>query len=357
MTRSSFTRILLGGALAAAACSKPNPLFLDTWGVTDSGGTSEMSATSQTTPPTTPTTATASGVTDDPPTTTTATSSWTTLDPPTTESSDSEVSETTADPPCTPSEFELAPEHDTFLITKADAGNTCNLPMVDEFVGGLCTFLDFGQLGRLSSFSGPDMLEPSIDWLSAYVVRFPRDEQGRLVSPQGPTPLAELEKVDLWIAYSRPPNGDAVDSVTLKLFALPPGAPWVEGPGAGSVCTVGAEVATHYCRQCMGEDLMGKPITCPPEWTWYGGEFSLDSLIPLAEVEVPAPTPDGGTHHFSLDTKWFGADENEGFAVVATGVVAGGTPGAVDPGMIRLHAKEYTDAALRPTLKVQVCSP
>jgi len=214
------------------------------------------------------------------------------------------------------------------------------------FAENYCRFLDFGQQGALSSFFGEDQIDPQQEWLSAYMFRFPRDAEGRLLeSGQGPAiPLTELVKANLRIAYSRTAD-ELADSVTFKLYAIPPGVSWVEGAGEGSPCVEEEAPATFQCSQCAANAACKKD--------WFGGEFDLEKLTFIAEFDGPASTPEGATFDRKLENKWFGEVDNEGFVLVAAGVNGGK---AVKPGMVRLHAKEYAgDAKYRPLLRVEVC--
>lgn len=252
MNRKSFTAILVGGALAGG-CSKPNPLFLDTWDViTDSGSVSQTSAvTLETTtiePPTT---------TSDPPVTTTSSSTS-----PSTITSSSDNTTTTTEPnPTTETtgegfvcdgldddmdgccELTVEVEADTFFSSATDDVN--GWCVVTEPPKPLdCDVLSFGELpsGFLAKDDG---MTTAVNGVTVMALRFPAKD-GQLLSEYGPIPTEHVASVQL--AVKAKYSTDLYDDeMQFALHALAESLSWVEA-GDGSECV--EDMPSFNCREC-----------------------------------------------------------------------------------------------------------
>ncbi|WP_434418677.1 hypothetical protein [Nannocystis pusilla] len=283
MNRKSFTAILLGGALAGG-CSKPNPLFLDTWDViTDSGSVSQTSAvTLETTtiePPTT----------SDPPVTTTSTATSTS-----TITSSSDNTTTTGPNPTTETtgegfvcdgvgvdmegccEVKVLVAADTFLSDATDGVNgECMVTQPPKLID--CVSLSFGEL-KGGFLSKDDGTVSAVEGITVMALQFPT-EDGQLVSEaNGPIPTGSIASLRLEVQaeYNQALYGDQMQ---FSFHALDAGLGWTEG-GSASECADGFPSFT--CRQCgamVGDDCVA--------W-WHDEEMKpvVEVLQPLAVVDT-----------------------------------------------------------------------
>ncbi|MCY0987292.1 hypothetical protein OV203_09170 [Nannocystis sp. ILAH1] len=290
MNRKSFTAILLGGALAGG-CSKPNPLFLDTWDViTDSGSVSQTSAvTLETTtiePPTT---------TSDPPVTTTSSStSPSTI----TSSSDHTTTSTTGPNPTTETtgegfvcdgldddmdgccEVEVIVEADTFL---SDALNFVvpGCPVAPGPMDLDCQFLSFGAAKSGHLLKDDGSVDAAVLGVSMMLLRFPTKD-GQLVSTEGPivTETIKAIRLEVLAKYDDILYGE---QMKFDLHTLDAGLEWVEGGGdAATECVDG--LPSFACRQCGAT----YDADCTAWWGGEPGKSIPEVLQPLGVVDAVA---------------------------------------------------------------------
>ncbi|MCY1008935.1 hypothetical protein OV079_25935 [Nannocystis pusilla] len=355
MNRKSFTAILVGGALAGG-CSKPNPLFLDTWDViTDSGSVSQTSAvTLETTtiePPTT---------TSDPPVTTTSTSTS-----PSTITSSSDNTTTTTEPnPTTETtnegfvcdgvgvdmegccEVKVTVEADTFLSDAFDGVNgECKVS--GEPVPFDCKDLSFGEVESGSLLKDNGMVVSAIVGITMMALRFPTKD-GQLDSDHGPVPTAQIESVQLVLKGEDEANLYG-EPMQFSLHALDADQGWSEG-GKASQCADG--LSSFACRVC------GAVGECTTPWTQEQQQKPLlEVLQPLGVVD--AICGDSGLQ--PIDLASLGSPEEWVPAIVAGSLVVAPKSATFmnekyeelipAPG-IKVHARESGAA---PRLVVRVC--
>lgn len=345
MRHGLFTLAL---AAALAGCSKPNPLFLDTW-----EGLSESATQSGPGPTTVDATVTgSSGDSVEPTSTSTTAPDETTMAHMTGTSAPPTGTTGSSGTGCVSQELDLPPLRDTFVVESTDVGISCTLDGVNgEVYGGTCRELEFGGAPRVSLFRGTDI--DDTERFSAYLLDFQRDGDGRLLHDGEAIPVDAIEQVSLRLAYSDP-GGYGYDAAVVDVYVIPPeimgeAAEWLEGSGVGDPCTEGS---TFNCAQCKA----GKPMECAE--SWFGKkEFSaLADVFKLASVELPITGKDGDTALLKLDPALFGVEPNNGLLVMMQGLVMGmqiltDTP----PGPLRMHAREFPEANLRPGLVVQAC--
>jgi hypothetical protein len=337
-------------ALAAAltACSKPNPLFLDTWEGLSEGGSQ---ITAVTTDDATATASSASSV--DPTSTATTTIDETTTAGPTATSEPPTSTTGSTGQACASQTLELLPPaRDTFVVRATDAGDSCTLDGSNgELFAGKCHLLDFGAVEMLSLFRGDDPID-EIERISAYLIDFPRDGAGQVIHGDV-IPSAQLEQVALRLAYSDPEEY-GFDQANVEVYALPlefdgKQAEWSEGAKAGALCEAGS---TFLCAQCKA----GDKLNCTAPWFGLDAFAVPPAMFMVASAALPISGPNGDTFDIPLDPKLFGEIPHNGFVVVTKAFVKRGqiltnTP----PGPLRMHAREFADANLRPGLVVQAC--
>lgn len=346
-------------ALAAAltACSKPNPLFLDTWGGV-SEGSSQASA--ETTDEPTATTASASSV-DPTATTTTTTVDETTTAGPTATSEPPTGTTSSTGSECTQKDLMIRPANDTFLVRALPSGApVCALYGDEEnFIQSKCADLEFGQQPIMSVFNDLDPADPMMvaERLGVYVLDFARDDEGQLLPDDGEpavVPVEAIEQVFLQLAYSNP-SPDEYDQLIVDLYAIPPeidgmATDWHEGPGKGNICKAGANLA---CQECSPQG----PPACAAKW---GGKAELEIAGTqfIGNFSLPGAGPEGTIVTIPLDRKYFGIEGNRGFVIVPKAIKLGEQQvgEGLKPGRVRMHAEEYEDdAELRPGLVVKAC--
>ncbi|MDC0720789.1 hypothetical protein [Nannocystis bainbridge] len=267
MTRSSFTAILLGGALAGG-CSKPNPLFLDTWDpVTDSSSQSMTSVgpSEPTTldPPVT--------VTGDPPTTTSTTDDITSTvsSDPSTTTGPNPTTETTGEPFLCPGDqldmegccfVDVPVAADTFFSDANDGvGTGCTLSDLPvEYSMLECKHVSFGRAPTVSLFKDNGNIGPAYTGTSVMALRFPLQD-GRLVSKNGPIESEQIESIhlEMWAQYQKNVHSD----LKFAVHVLDASLEWDEGDGDGATgCANG--LASFHCFECGAQVGNG----CAMDW-------------------------------------------------------------------------------------------
>jgi hypothetical protein len=344
MRHGLFTLAL---AAALAACSKPNPLFLDTW-----EGISEGSSQIDTSATTVDATVTASSGSSVDPTSTTTIDETTTADATATSSPPTGTTGSTGHA-CVSQEIDVPPLRDTFVVESTDAGMGCTLDGVngEVFPAGKCRYLEFGGAPRLSLFKGTDIDDS--DRFSAYLLDFPRDDSGQVLDDGEAIPVEALESVSLRLAYSDP-GGYGYKAAVVDLYVFPTDfqgvkGEWLEGSGVGDLCSEGSN---FDCAQCEP----GNPPTCSQKWFGLPAFTVPPAMFKLASVELPITGKDGDTALVELDPALFGSKPNNGFMVVMQGLVDGMQILTDNqPGPLRMHAKEFEDPNFRPALVVKAC--
>jgi len=300
MTRSSFTAVLLGGALAGA-CSKPNPLFLDTWGVvTDSGSNSETTLTAGSIEPTTvepPVTETT-----DPPTTTTSTVT-SSSEVGTSDVTPGTTTETTGDPffcdvdndgCCT---VDIAVEADSFFSDAQDLVGLPGCPLVPDQPPPLdmlpCTHWSFGLAKEMRFFNDDEGKgNEAIIGKNVLALRFPMS--GEQLTYEGEAiPTAQIDSIALvltavidWATYS---------DLTFSIHGIDAGQTWSEGPAPGEMVPCKDGLASFGCRECGAT-----PEDCTAAWA---------ADLPMATFgEVPGPQGQNAGQ-IELDLTTIGAQE------------------------------------------------
>lgn len=241
MHRASFT-VLLAGALAA--CTKPNPLFLDTAGGVSEGGsqvdTGVSSAGSETSA--TPTT----GTSEPPPPTTTEVVTGSGSEPVT-----SSGSESTTEPVCDGTEDlvyvnegPINLTYDAFVYYEPPAGPTgCTLEPEDA----VCTKRNWGAEPKF-------LLGYGVDPMSVRSYMALRFEPSALISAEE---LADIDIVEVTIELSfyfkaMPPGG----VVEFDVYPFLDGGPetvWLEGSGYGEAGEDADGGATFDCSRSSPE--------------------------------------------------------------------------------------------------------
>lgn len=306
MTRSSFTGILLAGALVAG-CSKPNPLFIDTWDVvTDSGSVSEASGTSLTSETTT------TGPID-PPTSTSTTTSVSGSDVGSSEvtvtsSSTTTTTETTGDPFFCALEGDnccdvwIPAAADTFFVDAGDGvGPGCPLGAAPMGYSNVpCRFWNFDKVEQLPIFLDMTGLEPLYikgEGLFALALAM---ENGELVHAESKLTIGwelvqslalELPVTAKWDLYTAP---------KFALYGLPEAALWQEGAGEPGPCAFGG--SSHECRACMPDQPV---LSCAESWAMPGDFESLGDVM-------GGPGVDAGVLEIPLDKDKFMATSSRG---------------------------------------------
>lgn len=301
MNRKSFTAILLGGALAGA-CSKPNPLFLDTWDVvTDGGSNSETSLTAGSIEPTTAQ-PTITETTDPPPTTSTSTVTGSS------ETSTSDVTpgtttETTGDPFfCDPDqdgccEVTIEVEADSFFSDAEDQVGELKCPLVPVQQAPLdtlpCARWSFGRAKEMRFFNDDEGKgNEAIIGKNVLALRFPMSGE-QLMHEGEAIPTAQIQSIRLvltavvdWVTYS---------DLMFSIHGIGADQAWNEGDGVDEWVPCADGLASFHCRQC-GEG----PEDCEAGWA---------ADLPMAPFgEVPAPEGDDPSL-LELDLTKIGADE------------------------------------------------
>ncbi|MFZ6181567.1 hypothetical protein [Nannocystis pusilla] len=288
MNRKSFTAILVGGALAGG-CSKPNPLFLDTWDViTDSGSVSQTSAvTLETTtiePPTT---------TSDPPVTTTSTSTS-----PSTITSSSDNTTTTTEPnPTTETtgegfvcdgldvdmegccEVMIEVEADTFFSDAIDGVGMAGCPIAqpEDNPALECRHVSFGSVPEMAVFKDNGVIGAAVIGSAMVALRFPMQDGQLVVEDHGPIPNEQIQSVKLKVEA----NYKQVDFKNLRFTMHGLGVDgWEEGDGQKPVSCVGGLVS-FACLAC-GPVAGGE---CESPWKAMAPSI-LAVLEPLGVVEA-----------------------------------------------------------------------
>ncbi|MBZ5712199.1 hypothetical protein [Nannocystis pusilla] len=361
MTRSSFTAVLLGGALAGA-CSKPNPLFLDTWDVvTDSGSNSETSLTASSLEPTTvdPTLT----ATSEPPTTTTTStvtgsSEVTTSDPTpgTTETTgDSFICDNVDMNGCC--EVVVDVEADTFF-SNAEDGVGVGCPVTDPPPGYemlACEHISFGRVKAAPVFKDVGNIVAAVKNVNMMVLRFPTKD-GQLVSDAGPVPSEQIKAIHL--AVTGEVEWDKYSDLEFAVHGLGADLNWDEGDNLENAAACLDGKASFACREC-GPQLM----TCSGAWA-NGPQPIPQNAAPIGTVEMlPDPDPMKPTAVLPLDLSGFGPATGwipkivSGLALVpssSTYVEPAPADLVLFPGAL-LHARESEEAA--PQLRLKVCKP
>lgn len=339
MTRSSSTLILT--AALAAACSKPNPLFLDTWGELSDGGTSASTLTGE---PMTTTTWPTTGTTEPPPTTgpgTTTTGDVTTGGP-TSEGTTGEPFFCNADMDgCC--EVRLEPEADNFFTDAVDgvAPMEAGCPFVvnppAEYAKLLCSKWSFGRVPSLGLFNDYDgwVFDPNKN-SSVMALRFPMKD-GRLLADGVPIPWEVVELLMIEIAIET--DWGFFSDFVFDLYGLPAELTWTEGDGPGAVPCTGGN-SCYNCRACGAT-----PEECAEPWpaqkpldSWIA-KIEAASAQPFLQMVVPDPQ--------SL------AAAPGGLVLVPTGVTFEGEARSFVPsGTMIANARESTKV---PSLRVKVC--
>lgn len=303
MNRKSFTAILLGGALAGG-CSKPNPLFLDTWDViTDSGSVSQTSAvTLETTtiePPTT----------SDPPVTTTSSSTS-----PSTITSSSDITTTTSTTEPNPTtettgegfvcdgldddmdgccELTVEVEADTFFSDAVDGVGMdgCPIAPLQDNPTLACRHISFGAVLEMAVFKDTGDIEAAVIGANMMALRFPTKD-GQLVSKEnGPIPTGAITSVKLEVVANY--NHDHYADLRFTLLGLGVDG-WVEGAvKAPTSCVDG--LASFACLAC-GQTAGGP---CDPPWPM---KESITPELQKLGVVVADPDQDSGLAPIDLNS-------------------------------------------------------
>lgn len=360
MNRKSFTAILVGGALAGG-CSKPNPLFLDTWDViTDGGSVSQTSAvTLETTtiePPTT---------TSDPPVTTTSSST----SPGTITSSSDNTTTTTEPNPTTETtgegfvcdgigvdmdgccEVKIQVEADTFL-SNADDFVVPGCPTAPGPMDLDCQFLSFGNVKAGYLLHDDGSVDAAVLGVSVMLLRFPTKD-GQLMSSHGPiaTDTVESVRLEVLAEYDDELYGEQMQ---FALHTLDAGYAWAEGDIDGATPCVDG-LPSFACQQC-GPTYDAE---CTSKWIDDPEKSFLDVLQLLGVVDAVATN--GGLKPIDLaplgaPKDWMPALVGGSLVVVPQSAVYKGVPNAElfpAPG-IKIHALEGSSP---PKLVARVCEP
>lgn len=355
MTQRSLTVVLAGALLAA--CSKPNPLFLDTWdGVSDSGSNSETATNptltdppvTTTSTPTTTTPTTVTSTTETPPTTstsTTSTSGVTTEDP--------ETVGTTEDVlPCEPDmegccEVEIGAAADNFFTNAhADVGNSgCPLvpnPEPDQEMLP-CEFWSFGKAPKLQLFNDYEVVWISLTkGASALALRFPT-KNGELVAAGQQIPWALVKSMVLeltveidWAVFS---------DLDFQLLGLPADQTWTEGDDQPEMVPCVDNNSSYRCRAC-GPTILGE---CAGPWDGADPLMALHAVVP----GVQGAGPDKLEIEIA-ETSWL-ANFTGGLVVLPnSSKIDGQAFPQVPSGALFVHARE---SGSPPTLRARVCMP
>ncbi|PCC73073.1 hypothetical protein SAMN02745121_06465 [Nannocystis exedens] len=361
MNRKSFTAILLGGALAGG-CSKPNPLFLDTWDVvTDSGSVSQTSAvTAEPTtiePPTTTTT--------DPPVTTTSSGSITGTSDALTTDEPLPTTETTGDSfLCEAADLDMegcclvdiVVEADTFFSDALDGvAEGCQLsPLPVEYEKLACQHVSFGKAPVVAVFKDDGMSGTAVSGTSMMALRFPT-KNGQLVSQMhGPVATELIKSIELvvWAMY----DPSVYKDLTFAVHALHPDLGWIEGDDGGATACVNGR-ASFACREC-GATVGGE---CPASWGMAPQPIQNDAE-PLGVV---AAVSDGNTGLAPIDleplgapTDWVPQLTGGGLVIVPNSTTYKGEPlpALVPWPGVSIEAREGLSDA-DPRLRARVCKP
>ncbi|MCY1058019.1 hypothetical protein [Nannocystis sp. SCPEA4] len=358
MTRSSFTAILLGGVLAGA-CSKPNPLFLDTWDVvTDSGSNAQTTLTASSLEPTTvdPTLT----ATSDPPTTTTGTAT-SSSDATTTEPTPGTTTETTGEPfvcdgvgvnmeGCC--EVVIDVEADTFF-SNAEDGVGVGCPVTDPPPGYpmlACEHISFGRAKAAPVFKDVGNIVAAVKGVNMMVLRFPTKD-GQLLSDEGPVPSEQIEAIHLVVTGEV--EWDKYSDLKFAVHGLGADLTWEEGDNLEDAAACLDGKASFACRECPSE-LMAE---CPGPWD--GGPQPIpDNAAPIGTVEASQLEMTTGIQ--PLDLSGFG-DPAGWIPKIVSGlalVPSSSTYVDMDPAELVLFpgAKLYARESNKiPQLKLKVC--
>lgn len=359
MTRSSFTAILLGGVLAGA-CSKPNPLFLDTWDVvTDSGSNAQTTLTAGSLEPTTvdPTLT----ATSDPPTTTTSTAT-SSSDATTTEPTPGTTTETTGDvfvcdgvgvdmDDCCTLTVEI--EADTFFSDAID-GVAVGCALAGEPPPGYpmlaCEHVSFGRAATVPLFNDNGQIGGAVTGVSMMVLRF-RTKDGLLLSNAGPVPSEQITEIRAGVAAET--EWGKLNALQFAVHGFDGGLTWVEGDNLVGAAACLDDKASFACRDC-GEEV----TKCDAPW----GNPSKpvpDGVAPIGTVDAVLDAEMPGM--LSLDMTPFGSPA-EWIPKIVGGLVLLPRSSTYDgvpyealvpyPGL-KVHAREAD--VPDPLLKLKVC--
>ncbi|WAS96103.1 hypothetical protein [Nannocystis punicea] len=287
MTRSSFTAILLGGALAGG-CSKPNPLFLDTWDVvTDSGGSQSQTSVGTIEPTTVSPPTTTS--TDPPLTTTSSTSLTSSSDVTTTTTEPNPTTETTGDPfvcdeldmnGCC--EVVVAAEADAFFSDAVDGASGVGCPPAEPPLENKdleCKHISFGSSPAVRVFKDNGEIQAADKGISMMAMRFPTKD-GQLLSQDGPVPTDLIDSVQLELAATY--NQIFYSDLKFTIYALGASG-WMEGDAGQPVSCIKG-LASFACLACG--DVVGQG--CDATWVPMQESTILDVLQTLGVVDAVA---------------------------------------------------------------------
>lgn len=348
MTRRPST-LILAGALAAA-CSKPNPLFLDTLGPTsDTDGPSTTGTNTVTGMPGTTTEPTSAGTTaalttTDPgstgttgTTTSTSTSSSSTSGGPT--------SDATTDAPffCVPNlegccEVRIDAIADSFFTDATDIAMQQECPVVGMKVPK-CARWSFGRAKELTLFNDGDGFM-GLQGVSVMALQFPM-EAGQLVVGGDVIPWSVVNKAVLELSVTT--NWQIYNEFEFRLYWMPESDAWFEGDdGMGPVECFGDD-SSYACRKC-GPD----PVTCEG-WSAVKPIVVANKLDELVAEQGAEPT----LLDLPITTPSSLADAHTGLVVMPFAVKYMGEVQDVVPGhALTVKARE---SETPPALRLWVC--
>ena len=344
MNRASYT-LLLAGALSA--CTKPNPLFLDTvGGVSEGGSQADTEGTSGGVDTATTTTTgiepmTSAGVTG------MVTSDSVTTAGPTSGSSGA--------PACTPMEplvlqntemFDVS--IDTFLVREPPLGPGCTLSGDPDMPG--CALRNWGAADYmpLAYGAGPD------EQVRAFLaLRFDRAMLPTIEDlPDEDITNIELELV---FSYNGAAQGTKTDIVAAPFNLVPPSEMWAEGVGYGDpLAEVGG--ASFACVRWDGVCI---PWTVNPNNVFDGPLLGVQdpigtfSVVQTGEVHIPVTMTTSLTTAMLIDL--FLGDRSQPVAESAGPGVLIAPAGPMLYDFLGVKASEVSDKTLAPKLIISRC--
>lgn len=341
-------------ALAALipACSKPNPLFLDTWEGLSEGAT-QISGETTSDPPTTSSSTLPTTSTSEPNETTTTTTTTTGETTETTVGSSGPVETTGEMKLCEPDGMgcctigipAIADNFFTDAVDLVKQGCTLageELTQAEKMLS--CSVWSFGKVPQLQIFNDPNGNGQfaTLKHLSVMALRFPVDG-GQLIHDGVKIPWLNIKSMALVIPATV--LWEKFDEFTFGLYGLPLAQMWSEGDAMNAAVPCEDKNSSLGCRVC------GATIgVCDTKWT-------DETPIQVYKTDLTAkPGDDPGLLYLPLPPEGQDAlmDSPGGLVLVPSAAVDSQGIGLnyVPSGVITAQARESGDA---PRLVVEVC--
>lgn len=347
MHRASTT-LLLAGALSSA-CSKPNPLFLDTaGGVSEGGSQADTEGSSGGVDTATPTTTTTGEPTTGAVATGTVSSEPMTSSGPTSGTTGGQDFFCQVDPMTQCCDVMVPVEADNFFSDAVDGAGQPGCPFAPNPPPGFemlaCGDWSFGTVKELrifNDFDGMGNLDP-IKHHSFMALRFPM-KGGELVLDGDPVPWAVVSTIKLQMPASV--RWDLYDGFLFGFNGLPADQAWGEGDPQFTVpvpCKDGN--SSYYCLECAA-----MPGACATDWT------GLDPIQVYKGDLFAAEGDDLGLLEFVIPEPAWIVDSPGGLVLVPDGAAIGmSNLPFVPSGAIVAKARESGSPA---RLKLTLCQP